>query len=64
MKKFKRISLFLLLMVLTLSLIGCVQKKQVDEELKVEDVQELEEVVSDYPMEIEDNFGNKETIEE
>lgn len=64
MKNFKRISLFLLLMVLTLSLIGCVQKKQVDEELKVEDVQDVEEVVSDYPMEIEDNFGNKETIEE
>lgn len=64
MKKIKGLSLFLLLMVLVLSLVACGSKEEVDEELKVEDVQELEEVVSDYPMEIEDDFGNKETLEE
>lgn len=64
MKKIKNISLLLLLMVLVLSLVACGPKEKVDEELQVEDIQDVEEVVSDYPMEIEDNFGNKETIEE
>ena len=64
MKNFKKISLLLLVMVLAMSLIGCIQKKEVNEVLEVEDVKDLEQVVSEYPMEIEDEFGNKETIEE
>lgn len=61
MKKIKNITLYLLLILLVVSLIGCGPKDKVEEGLQVEDI---EEVVSDYPMEIEDGFGNKETIEE
>ena len=61
MKKIKNITLYLLLLLLVVSLIGCGPKDKVEEGLQVEDI---EEVVSDYPMEIEDGFGNKETIEE
>lgn len=64
MKNFKNISIYLLVILLAISLIGCAPKEVVEEDLIVEDIQDVEEVVSEYPMEIEDEFGNKETIEE
>ena len=61
MKKIKNISLYLLLILLVVSLMACGPKNKVEEDLQVENG---EEILADYPMEIEDSFGNKETIEE
>ncbi len=67
MKKFKKIALFLSLMLIVLSVVGCTPKKESNEGLKVEGVegknQESNEEVTSFPIEIEDNFGNKVTIE-
>ena len=64
MRKIKNINLLILLMVLAVSLIACGPKEVVENHLIVEDIKDVEEDISNYPMEIEDAFGNKEIIEE
>lgn len=67
MKKFKNIALFLSLMLILLAVVGCTPKKEANEGLKVEGVEEKNqdsnEEVTNFPVKIEDNFGNKVTIE-
>lgn len=67
MKKFKNIALFLSLMLILLAVVGCTPKKEANEGLKVEGVEEKNqdsnEEVANFPVEIEDNFGNKVTLE-
>lgn len=63
MKKFKNIALYLSIILIVLSVVGCAPKKEIDEGLQVEDVKDIDDVTSNYPLEIEDGFGNKETIE-
>ncbi|MDR7855709.1 cobalamin-binding protein [Tissierella sp.] len=72
MKKFRGITLFLLLMLVAVVMVGCVSKDQNKEELKVEGIEkniddnseDKNEEVQSFPVEVEDSFGNKETIEE
>ncbi len=67
MKKFRSIALFLSLMLIVLAVVGCTPKKESNEGLKVEGVEEKNqdsnEEVANFPVEIEDNFGNKVTLE-
>lgn len=67
MKKFKNIALFLSLMLILLAVVGCTPKKEANEGLKVEGVEEKNqdsnEEVTNFPVKIEDNFGNKVTLE-
>lgn len=67
MKKFKNIALFLSLMLILLAVVGCTPKNESNEGLKVEGVEEKNqdsnEEVANFPVEIEDNFGNKVTLE-
>lgn len=67
MKKFRSIALFLSLMLIVLAVVGCTPKKESNEGLKVEGVEEKNQdsngEVANFPVEIEDNFGNKVTLE-
>lgn len=70
MKKFKKISLYLLLLVLALSLVACETKKEDTGEEDVnlvenvdENGEEVDKDISKFPVEVEDIFGNKVTIE-
>lgn len=68
MKKFKGLALFLALMLIVFAVVGCAPKKELDENLKVEDIdsqgKDVGEEAKAFPVEIEDSFGNKVTIEE
>lgn len=63
MKNLKRVGLYLSALIIVLAMVGCTPKKDVDEGLKGEDAEVTDHVDQAYPIEIEDNFGNKETIE-
>jgi iron complex transport system substrate-binding protein len=61
MKNLKKIGLYLSLLLVIVTIVGCSPKKNVDKDLiDIEDVQDIDVA---YPIEIEDNFGNKEIIE-
>lgn len=68
MKKFKSLALFLALMLIVFAVVGCAPKKELDENLNVEDIdsqgKDVVEETKAFPVEIEDSFGNKVTIEE
>lgn len=68
MKKFKSLALFLALVLMILAVVGCTPKKESDEGLKVEGSEEngeqANEEATKFPVEVEDNFGNKVLIEE
>lgn len=67
MKKFRNIALFLSLMLIAFTIVGCTPKKDSNEGLKVEGVEsqnkDVGEETQEFPIEIEDNFGNKVTME-
>lgn len=63
MKNLKKMGLYLSLLIIVLAMVGCTPKKNTDEGLKAEDVKDVEDIASNYPIEIEDNFGNKVVIE-
>ncbi|MFA7533177.1 MAG: cobalamin-binding protein [Tissierellaceae bacterium] len=68
MKKLKGLALFLSLLILVVTISGCTQNKGIENELKVED-SSLEDSVEirdegDFPVVVEDTFGNVETIEQ
>lgn len=67
MKSFKRIAL-LLSLIIVLAMVGCAPKENDNNKLKVEDVEgkieDKNEETFSFPIEVEDIFGNKETIEE
>lgn len=68
MRRFKNLALFLSLIMIIGALVGCTPKvvDNKDEELKVEDNNNQNDNVveeASFPVEIEDSFGNKETIE-
>ncbi|MFA5577098.1 MAG: cobalamin-binding protein [Tissierellaceae bacterium] len=66
MRKFRGLVFFLLLMIL-LSSVACTGKSGLENETKIEDIKsgEVQPIDEDknFPIEIEDIFGNKETIE-
>ncbi len=68
MKSFKRIALLLSLIIIVLAMVGCAPKENDNNKLKVEDVEgkieDKNEETFSFPIEVEDIFGNKETIEE
>lgn len=74
MKNFKRIGLYLLTALLLVSLMACTPKDKDMEESSndveqnqnnnVEDNVDEADEISPFPVEVEDNFGNKVTIEE
>ena len=66
MKRFKSLALFLSLILVIAAVVGCTPKKSTDNGLEVEDIgDKSNKVVEDasFPVEIEDNFGNKVNIE-
>lgn len=70
MKNLKKISLYLLMLLLVVSLVACTPAEEVEEpdvDLEEEQLEDEEGDISDeasFPVEIEDNFGNEATIEE
>jgi iron complex transport system substrate-binding protein len=72
MKNLRRIALFLSLTIVVLAMVGCAPKENDNSKLKVKGIEEnlndnseeKNEQDQSFPIEIEDNFGNKETIEE
>lgn len=64
MKNIRKVSIYLLLLILIGSIIvGCGAGKESEEALSLGE-DSSEKITSDYPMEILDRFGNKATIEE
>lgn len=67
MRKIKGLALLLSLL-LVFSIVGCTPKEKSNEELSLEDIDsqgdEVGGELSSFPVEIEDSFGNKVTIEE
>ncbi|WMM25784.1 cobalamin-binding protein [Tissierella sp. MB52-C2] len=67
MRKIKGLALLLSLL-LVFSIVGCTPKEKSNEELSLEDIDsqgnEIGGELSSFPVEIEDSFGNKVTIEE
>ncbi|NLK44749.1 MAG: cobalamin-binding protein [Tissierellia bacterium] len=73
MKRFRIIALILSLLMLMTITIGCTEKKESDNELKVEDIEQVEDIDQledeavenkNFPVEVQDKFGNTEIIEE
>lgn len=68
MKFFKKIVVYILLVLTVVSLTACATEDEKTQESNDDVVQnqdsDIEEQVSSFPLEIEDNFGNKVTIEE
>lgn len=67
MKKFRSLTLFLALMLVLITVVGCAPKNETDKDLKVEDIDSKGNDVMEikaFPVEVEDSFGNKVTIEE
>lgn len=63
MKNLKKIGLYLSVILVIIAMTGCAPKENGDKEIvDIEDVQDIEETNAAYPIDIEDNFGNKETI--
>jgi iron complex transport system substrate-binding protein len=60
MKNLKKFGLYLSLLLVIITIVGCTPKKNVDKDLI--DMEEIQDIDVSYPIEIEDNFGNKETI--
>lgn len=68
MKNFRKIGIYILLALLVVSLSACGPKDEETQEpntdLVVDEVDEVDDETSDFPVVIEDNFGNKVTFEE
>lgn len=66
MRRIKGLALLLSLL-LVFSIVGCTSKEKPNEELSLEDIDsqgsEVDEKIVSFPVEIEDSFGNKVTIE-
>ncbi|MBU5425886.1 cobalamin-binding protein [Tissierella pigra] len=66
MRRIKGLALLLSLL-LVFSIVGCTSKEKPNEELSLEDIDsqgsEVDEEIVSFPVEIEDSFGNKVTIE-
>lgn len=67
MKKFKIIALFLSFFIIITTVAGCTQKKNIDEEVQLENTEDISNGVLEehtgFPIEVEDDFGNVEIIE-
>lgn len=67
MKNFRKIGLLLALILIIVSVVGCTPKKGPEKDIVDEGnkdkVEDLIEETPRYPMEVEDSFGNKATIE-
>jgi len=67
MKNFRKIGLLLALMLIVVSIVACTPKKGPEKDIVDEGnkdkVEDIVEETSKYPIEVEDSFGNKATIE-
>lgn len=61
MKSLKKFGLYLSLLLVIVTIVGCAPKKNVDKDTI--DIEEVQDIDVAYPIEIEDSFGNKEIIE-